>query len=327
MKKIVTGLILLALLSACEMPDVKGLNSTPKKMDKLSEQMENMKAKLHDQSLLLAKNKMDEVAAQELLFPVPTAMMVPGQKLAHELTAKEAVELTYITLEEISEVIPAPNGLDKDLQPIPLTETQVNELRLKNLAKFNVLAIVAAFIYDHNDQAEDPSVPDIVSQIIQTYIVGNNRFQKAALSLLALRAYFLREVILSESLKLRVGYPETLANSGYMKEALSYLIKLNDISRLPFADKVSFRIQDKTYSTIDLQDAQDAGGRLATAALWKEALKRAKKGSQEYTQSNWTSDNKQNVEDYNREVSLQNYYLQVIQKYAESWSTANMGLQ
>src|SRR5690349_19282737 len=127
MKKSVLILLSLSMtlfLSACELPDIAGLNSMPKKMDNLNKGMEDTNGAIHKQTLLLALNELNKRENQENMFPVPTGLMPAGQVFAETATPEELIHLTYTELKKLEEnTLVTGFGADG---PTPLTEQEQN---------------------------------------------------------------------------------------------------------------------------------------------------------------------------------------------------------
>lgn len=296
----------LLVLTACELPDVKGMNKMPKQTQEMSDKMDDTNEGIRLQKLFLAMEGLNKYENQQLILPLPTGLLAFGKKFAENATSSELVELTYNWISEIEEIIPI-NGLDKNSDMTELTEADLNKIRLQKTARLYSLMIIAGFAQEEK-----------VDEIIKTEIRGYGRFQQYALNFLGLRAYFLREVMLKTSLKIDSSSDKTLSNSGMMNTALHFLTQLDKISKLPFADQVGFNINEKYYNMISVKDYQDAEGRKKTADMWKLALEKALTGQQSYqTQTAVQVNSLGSSRD--EEIARQDKAIQSMKSHSNSW--------
>jgi hypothetical protein len=288
-----------------EMKDnMENMKSTTQEM---SDKMGTTNAAIHKQTLVAALDQMDKAENQAFTYPIPTGIMAAAKVFAEEIHPDELIEFMYIRLRELEEVDPV-SGLDKDGYPIDPTPEQANQIRLQKKARLASLQAVAAFAQDEK-----------VDAIIQNDIKGHGRYEETGYNFLALRASFLRDIMLRVSLKLDKEFTdENLTNSGMMNEAIKYLVKLDKISKLSFADKIQVDIKDDANPDfIKFTEKQDLEGRKRTAQLWQDALDKAQAGTQSYSQLN--KDISQQDVDYKAEVSAQQKAMAIMQSYIDSW--------
>lgn len=291
------------VLAACELPDIAGLNSMPNKTGEMSTKMDTTNEAIRKQKLLLAVEQLNDPNNQKNIFPVPTGLMPAGRVFAETATAEEIVEYTYNELKKIEENDPA-YGMEDDGSPSVLTPEQKSVVRREKYASLYALMIIAGFAQDEK-----------IEQIIRHDIEGNSRFQETALEVLALRAAFIREVLLKLSLKVDTSAPETLDNSGKMKEALKYLLKLDKLSKLKLKKVIQVKVEHKG-GLLSFEEVQDTAGRKATADMWNVALAKAQAGAQTFKTAS-TGDSADQLE-----MAAQTQAIQHLKEYADSWKTS-----
>lgn len=339
--KSVLGLSLVFMLSACG--KINDLMDMPGKMDKLIEKMDTTNDKingtnvnmqgtidaLHKQVLLTALQELDKPANKENIFPIPTGLMPAGKAFAEEATGEEIMELLYSKMREIEEVNPL-KGMDHDGAPLSLTQEQLQVLRADKLAKLYSLMIIATFAPDESDVAEDirnqvvKPRHDVVSEIINSQINENGRYYDTAMAFFALRGYFLREVMLKLSLKVDASSAETLHTTGMMSDALKYLIKLDQISKVSFATKwplrpeqIKVHLHEKEFNLLVFDEVQDLGTQRATAQIWQIALNKALAGMTDFGQQFSVSQKQSPI--YLAQVQKQSSIANSMQAYINSW--------
>ena len=135
------------LISACGVQDaINSANGIPPKLDKTNKSMEDMLAKLHDQSLAIPLDDLRKEENHDVLTPVPFKMIPYGQKFAEAATASELMDLTYLWLKEVDEGLP-----DKDIdettgEEVPYTKKQIAHINHEKTALLVALQVVAGKI-------------------------------------------------------------------------------------------------------------------------------------------------------------------------------------
>lgn len=302
-------LISVSFLTACEAPDIKGLNGMSKTTNEMNEGMKETNEAIRMQKLGLALEGLNKFENQQLILPLPTGLMAFGKLFGESATATEIVELTYTWTREIEEILPI-QSLDKEDNMNEPTEADLNKIRLQKKARLYSLMVIAGFAQEEK-----------VTEIINNEILGYGRYQESALNFLALRAYFFREVMLKTSLKVDSGSDGTLDTSGKMLKALEFLTKLDRISKLPFADAVHFKISEKYFSLVNEEERQDEAGRQKTADMWQLALEKAEAGMAQYKIH--LQDRRLSIETTanSAEVNRQKTAVEEIRKQAQSWKS------
>lgn len=303
-------LVSIIALTACELPDVKGMNKMPKQTQEMGVDIKITNENMRKLKLKEALAELDKEENQRTIMPVPTGLMPWGKTLAETATPIELLELTRNWIGFIEDVVPAHSGFNADFDVIKLTEAEIAKVRMEKIARFYTAMIVAGFAQEEK-----------IDQIIANEIYGEGTEQATALKFLALRAFFLREVMLKTVMKIDSSSPQTLSTSGMMNKALGYLVKLNRISTLPFADAVAFDITDRTqYQVLSFQDSQNAEGRKQTADIWRVALEKAVAGQQIYTEQTAVSLNSLGTT-RDQELARQNAAIQTMKSYNKSWES------
>lgn len=298
-------------LIACEAPDIpamnKGMKSMPTKTAELAEDMKKMKQATHLLTLSTALEGLNKYENHQLLAPLPTGFMAFAKVFAEEATPFELMDITHVWLNEIEKIMPT-RGLGTDGGPIAVGQEDLEKARLLKTARLYSAILVAGFAQD-----------DKVDQVIQEQIYSQGRFQKRALEFLALRAFFFREIILKVSMGIDSSSADTLNNSGMMNEAITYLLKLEKISRLPFADAVRVKLSEKTHNLLEFEEAQDAEGRAQTAGMWKMALEKAVAGSSQFQNVSYTPNPTVNNQAYEAEKARQVLLMQTLKAHSDAW--------
>lgn len=298
------ALTVLALATtACELPDVVGMNSMPKTTQGMSDKMTVTNEAIRKQKLLLAVQQLNDPKNQKDIFPVPTGLIPAGTLFAETATPEELIKYTYNELKKIEEN-DAVIGIEEDGSPTPLDAKEKAISRKEKYATLYSVMIIAAF-------APDSAIEEIVRHDIN----GNSRFQKTALEFLALRAAFLRDILLAKSLGIESSSPDLLDNSGKMEEALKYLLKLDQVSKMDLNYVIQVKINNK-MGLLSFEEVQDQAGRKATAAMWKLAVEKAKAGNKAYALSV-----KKYTEGVPAEQQKQMNAIDAMQSYAQSWET------
>lgn len=302
MKKFILSLIALSFLAACEMPDVEGLNQTPKTTKQMGENLDEVKR------LTLVKAGKDDLENPEHwnhVSPIPDKIWAGGKLFGENATNDEILDYVYLKLNALREVVPT-KGFDENMEPIALTKEELAQVRVQKLAVLYGLMAVSSYMQDTK-----------IADMVQVYINGNHNRQSAALSVLAMRAFFIRELLLKESFKIDNAKPETLYNSGAMKDAYAWLSKLDAVSRLQFKNKslqIKVSVVDKTGNNlINFEEVHDESVRKMTAQMWQTALEKAKAGQKDFNVN--SSDPAADA----AEMDAQRAYIQKFEQKVQDW--------
>ncbi|MGE0634394.1 MAG: lipoprotein [Pseudobdellovibrionaceae bacterium] len=238
MKKIFLALSAIVVLSACG--KLNEMLDTPEKMDGMKKTMGEMNGGMkkttngiHDQTLAVSLEQLMDSKNWDVLTPVPLKMIPWGRKFAEEATAQEVIEYTYLVLKEITDSKRVA-GTDLEMNDIPYDLENILPARTEKLAKLMALRIIAGFIQEEK-----------LTEIISTHILGKGgegslRFEDTAYVVLAMRAEFLSDVLLDNSV---LATP--LKNVGIVEEAIEMAEKLDRIGKLSFVERVAYDVPIK----------------------------------------------------------------------------------
>ncbi len=201
------------------------MDSMDVRMEKMASGMDATVVGINDQRVMLPFQQLMDEANYERLSPIPSQLMPWAQKFAQAIPAKDFAELTYLWLKEIREVNP-PKDLDKEGNEVKYSEAQVSKINKVKLGRFYALLSVCGFLSDEK-----------VNEIIDLHIKQYSRFEKTAYKILMMRAQFIRDILLNQSL-----LSEPLSTVGEFKESMMYIGQLDFIARLPFKAKINYKV-------------------------------------------------------------------------------------
>jgi len=326
MKKLILLPVFALVLSACDALDApKNMVSMKETTEQMSEKMSVTNEAIRMQKLSHALEMLNDPKNQAKWFPVPTKLIPGGKIFAETATTKEILDYTYLMLKDLEEVLPvkgitkAPDLTAEEItemekqsdqvimgEIVPLTDAELEVIRTEKWANLYSLMIIASYAQDEK-----------ISEIINSYIKGNDVRQKTGLALLALRAYFIREVLLKVSMKVDNGTAETLDNSGSMNEAIKWLVKLDQVSKLQLGGyPIEVSVEEKTQKLIYFKSFHNEAAKKATAQMWVLALGKAEAGVKVYNTKVTDAQVDAN------EVAKQNQAMATMKSYIDSWSTA-----
>jgi hypothetical protein len=303
MRKILLSLLFLTVITACELPDVKGLNETPKTTKQMGENLDEVKRL----TLVKAgKEDLENPDHWDHISPIPDKIWAGGKLFGENGTNEEILDYVYLKLNALREVVPT-YGLDENMEPIPVPSQELAKIRVQKLAVLYGLMAVSSYMQDAK-----------ISEMVTNYINANHNRQSTALAVLAMRAFFIRELLLKESFKIDSSKPETLYNSGAMRDAYTWLIRLDAVSRLQLRNKsleIKVSVVDKTGNNlINFEEVHNLSSRQETAKMWQLALEKAQAG-----QKDFTANNSESNEDPG-ELEAQKSYIQRFQQKVQDWA-------
>ncbi len=235
MKQVLCIAIFGILFSGC------GMVEMPSKMDKTNENMEKMIDNMNhtndgidQQKQLIPFENMLKPENTANLFPIPTRMMPYGKKLAEAISAQDFVELAYLWLKEIDEVLPA-HKVDANGNEIPYTQDEITGINHDKTAVLMALQVVAGFLPQK-----------AVQEMIESQVYNSGRYENTVYTILMLRVQFTRDILLDASL-----LSKPLDNSGKVAQAVDYNKNIDFIAKLPFAGKIAL----KTTGFIPTEDS------------------------------------------------------------------------
>lgn len=303
MKQVLCIAVLGLLFSGCGMIDM------PSKMDKTNENMEKMIDNMNhtndgidQQKQLIPFENLLKPENTANLFPIPTRMMPYGKKLAEAIPAQDFVELAYLWLKEIDEVLPT-HKVDANGNEIPYTQDEITEINHDKTAVLMALQVVAGFLPQK-----------AVQEMIESQVYNSGRYENTVYSILMLRVQFTRDVLLDASL-----LSKPLDNSGKVAQAVDYNKNIDFIAKLPFAGKIGL----KTTGFIPTEDSPveqlDTGVALKN---WQRIQRSAERDCDVTTRGvePKTGDSAKDQQLHQAEVNQYNQALSDIHTFINSWS-------
>lgn len=306
-------------LAACDAMDaMSAAKKIPDKMDQTNQRMNNMLEELkkttsaiHDQSLLIPMENIMKEENHDALSPIPFKLMPYGKKFAEVATAQELIDLTYLWLKEVDESLPAKDIDGNSGVELPYTKKQVANINNEKTARLIALQVIAGF-----------APQGIVEEIIRVHIVGtlgegSRRFEDTALAFLMLRAMFIRDVLLEESL-----LASPLDNMGKVEEAIKYARQIDFIARLRFVEKIHFKShgligENGQQLPLDQQPQEQINKDIA-ATLWSSILDKTQ-ADLHVVERDVSGSDEENKRIYEEEKSRAAGAISTIQSYAQSW--------
>lgn len=202
-----------------------GMDTTNNKMDQMVGGMDSTVVGINDQRVFLPVKELMDEANYEKLSPIPSQLMPFGKKLAEAISVSDLAELVYLWQKEIREVNPT-KLMDKEGNEIAYTDAEVNRINKIKLGRTLAMQTVCGFLSDEK-----------VNALIEMHIENHSRYEDTAYEILMFRAQFIRDVLLKESL-----LSQPLSTVGKIHQAVAYTQQLDFIARLPFADKVGYKV-------------------------------------------------------------------------------------
>ncbi len=276
------------------------MDQTNAKMDATFEQIKKTNNAVHLQALMIALDKIDDVENFDKMFPVPMTVLPFAQTFAEEATAKELVELAYVWIKHISQVAPLED----------LDDAGKIKLFKEKRVYLSGLAAISGFIPDK-----------VVEEIVKHDIDGLSRFEKTALQLLALRAWFIRDAMLKESI-----LSETIPNADTLAEAIKYMDKIDYILRLDRVNDVAIRVRaagvpsDFTEGKPLIDEEMTPEKLKEYAGYWTVIQKKAQDGLAEVKPRSTKGDAAKSQEKFQQEQSAFSAALAKVQQKIDEWA-------
>ncbi|OYZ23385.1 MAG: hypothetical protein B7Y39_04995 [Bdellovibrio sp. 28-41-41] len=202
-----------------------GMDTTNSNMDKMVSGMNSTVVGINDQRVFLPVKELMDEANYEKLSPIPSQLMPFGKKLAEAITVNDLAELVYLWQKEIREVNPT-KQMDKEGNEIAYTDAEVTRINKIKLGRTLAIETVCGFLSDEK-----------VNELIATHIENHSRYEETAYEILMFRTQFVRDILLKESL-----LSQPLSTVGKINQAVIYAQQLDFIARLPFSEKVAFKV-------------------------------------------------------------------------------------
>lgn len=240
------GIVIIALLSLIACDKIHNMMDMPNKMDAMNNKMDGLTKGMNDtngnmgqmitlmgktvdgvdkQKVLLPFEKLMDESNYDMLSPIPSQLMPFAKEFAAAIPTKDLAELAYLWLKEIREVNPI-KASDKDGNEIEYTNAEIAQINKVKLGRLIALQAVCGFLSDEK-----------TNELIELHIKKYSRFEKTAYKILMMRTQFVRDILLKESL-----LSEPLSTVGEIKEAMMYVGQLDFIARLPFKNKIAYKV-------------------------------------------------------------------------------------
>lgn len=233
---------------------------------------------IHGQELLIPLENMIKAETIEYLYPVPTALMPYAKKFAEVASSQELVELTYLWLKHINEIAPL-SEIDKEGKPIDLSIEKMNAFRKQRIGKALALAAIAGF-----------TPQQTVEGMVSEHVLSGSRHRKTALKFMALRAYFIKEILLERSL-----LEELIDEVGKLEDSIKYMQQLEYLISLPYAKLIAVRTTGLSeVSAEDIVFQMDNNKIKSIASLWSKIKTKAELNLSEIKAEDWTGDHARN---------------------------------
>lgn len=322
------SLVLLTLCGCDAMDALKATKSMDGKMDSMNQKMDQMGEMnskmskmndgmqktvdgIHSQELLIPLENMIKAETIEYLFPVPTSLMPYAKKFSESASSQELVELTYLWLKHINEITPVPD-IDKEGNPVDLTLEKTNAFRKQRIGKALALAAIAGF-----------TPQETVEELVKEQIVGGTRHRKTALKFLALRAFFIKDILLEKSL-----LEELMDEVGKLEDSIKYMNQLEYLISLPFANRIGIRTTGLSeVAAEDIVFVMDNDKIKSIASLWSKIKVKADLNLSEAPERIWTGDKAQEEVLHAEEKRRYDAAMTIINAEIEKWKELTPGLQ
>jgi hypothetical protein len=305
----ILGFILFLGLSGCDALDaLKATKEMNGKMDGMNTKMESMNNKMesmnnkmdstnqsmqktvdgvHGQELLLPLENMLTTESLEYIVPVPTALMPFAKKFAEAATPAELMDLTLIWLNQINNVTPLGN-VDTTGNAKDMSDEEFNSLRKHRIGKAMALAAIAGF-----------TPQNVVEQIIVENVKHSSRHLPTAFKFLALRAFFIKEVLLEKSL-----LDGLMSSVGILEDSVKYMNLLTYLVNLSFSKSIAVHttgLSEVFYE--DINYSLNDENVKAIDSTWVKIKNKAEIDLADYQARNVTGDKTQDDEAYKDELN------------------------
>lgn len=291
MKKLGLVFGLTLVLGGCGAKDaIDGTKQMPGKMDRMLGEMNRTNGKVEQQCAVLTFDGMLKEEYGRELIPIPFDLMAFAREFGKCASDEQVVELVYIWVKRLNEVtmeLPAP------------TEEQTNQFNHRKLHIYSALQAMSGLL-------EQPKL----ERIIDREIYGAGRYQDSALTMLMLRAQFLRDVLLEASL-----FSEGLTNVGKVEKAVEYAEQIEYLARLAFSPEIGVTVTGFIAPMDDVKESFDPAVALKT---WRKIKVKAERLSLEM--KSWTGKPNEDARLYAMRQQRMNKALSIINGKINGWS-------
>lgn len=192
----------------------------PERMKETNKNLEKTSEAVRKQGMAASVESMFSARARAELYPVPVGVLPGASNFGAFASSQELVEVTNLWLARIDKTEKL-TKFDEQGNEIPLSLDERNADLVERYHYFQALSAVAAL-------APQEKVQEIATVHIQSL---GSRYRKAAQNFLMLRAYFLRTVLIGESL-----LSKDFTAVGEAEEAVRLQKNVDWILTQPFAN-------------------------------------------------------------------------------------------
>jgi len=217
------NILLIAALSmsafSCELLDaVKSVNSMPKQMNGMNENMTDMKDKMGE---LEMSRDLDNVENYSVISPVPYKLLAPATKFGEFAPSMDLIKWFYTRRQTVEGSSFRDNvangGTDADGKPTQAAA----DYEMMKIRYANALAAVAGL------------APQGKTEELVAVLENGNEYSGSVVEFLAMRYYFLTNVLLENKYKDTV-----LKDIGELEQAVTYLKNAEFIVSRPYVDQL-----------------------------------------------------------------------------------------
>lgn len=222
MKKIIFAISVLVLSSCGKIHDLHSAATEviPEKMERLAGNTEELR---RQEVVKTAVLELNDPKNYKKLSPVPVDLLAWAKKAAENmLVDDELIPYVYTKISDIETIRYDDNNLGK---PYDMNDPACVQFEMNKVGVFNAIAAMAAFLPESK-----------VDRLVQR-LQNSDEYSPTVISILALRAYFINNVLMNEKYK-----QNKLVDIGSIEAAIDYNKKLERVLRLPFVADIKVEI-------------------------------------------------------------------------------------
>ncbi len=267
MKRLIGLMSICALIQGCDAMKALDVtaNKLPATMEQMNQKMDSTVKGISETNSAVREQKMG--AYLDLMFrdentqdlePVALGMIPGAIKLGEVITAKEAVELTSLFVNEIHDQRPSAEDANDP--------AVIKKYDHQKMAKFSAIVTIAGFLPDEK-----------VDQIINDQIINSGLYIDEAYTFLMARVFFLGTFVNEKILANPINSIEKMNDAITKIESIDKILKLylKDpvFKKLIKMDIDGFLKRDAISVSLYSDDGNFADPNWSTPKLWKKVLK------------------------------------------------------
>lgn len=226
---IVGGVVLAGALSSCALKDMiyaipdmnNKLSATNKGLNKMGDTMNQMAS---GTVAINAIPQLENYNNYSVLDPLPLKLLSWGNLLGNVISVDQFVGLADLWLNQANAIGPV-QTVDTNGKLLPPTAAQLYEADTARFGRLSALMTVAGNLQE-----------DTVTQLIQREIVEGGQYENDTFSVLALRAFFIQNLLANSSTY------QVFPSIGALKHAVTYATAVDRIAQLPYVKKLQFSL-------------------------------------------------------------------------------------